>query len=145
MPSITQRIVFIALTIAAIHAWALEVAPVKALECWIAPENDRFLSEYIRCLHREPSEAPQQVAATDPDPEEALLEQLRQLLHRGRLETIDSFFKNHIEGLKLGKIASVRLGVYPSPWSWDEEMPHQLVRALLCPKGYSCPVSIRRN
>lgn len=124
-------------------AWAQEAGVVKALDCWVFEEKNFYKTHHIRCI-RDLSHLPALDNATAPA-NVITYEQIHRLLHQGSIEALDRYVQENIRMLKVGDMWSIRIYSYPSPWSWDEELPQQLVRSALCPKGYTCPVFIRRD
>lgn len=124
-------------------ARAQEEGKLLALDCWIFEEGDKFKTHHIRCI-RDRSHFPVEENSAAP-PNVVAYERLHQLLHQGSTEALDRYVRENISVLSNGDMRTIRIFTYPAPWSWNEEFPQKLVRAVLCPKGQSCPVFIRRD
>ncbi|MCK9283614.1 MAG: hypothetical protein M0P39_04960 [Rhodocyclaceae bacterium] len=115
--------------------------PGPGFDCWIGSDGSPYYTHYIRCMaDRDIPHEP-----VTENRVESLMESLHQELHGGSGASTERLFKSNIELVKEGGgIWNIRIHSYPADWSWNERMPEQLVRSVLCPSDAACPVMIRK-
>lgn len=126
-------------------AAATSVAPASAdsaamgLDCWVGRDGGKIQINYIRCI-----------ADRDlPHPElanqrlEAFLDELHRELHEKSGADAERMYKaNSTLVRESASVWNIRIVSYPYDWSWQEERPQRLVRAVLCPRDVTCTVKV---
>ena len=108
-------------------------------DCWIGLEGGHLQVNYIRCI-----------ADRDlPHPElanqrlDAFLDDLHNELHQKSGADAERLYKSNLSLIReSASVWSIRIVSYPYEWSWQEGLPQQLVRAVLCPKDNPCTVKV---
>jgi len=113
-------------------------AAMLSWDCWVSAAQ----TIAIRCITARESTPP-------PDPtqdlrEAALLDHVHNLIHSGRSGEIDGVILANLQVLKDGSVWTIHVWNQPYDSSWLEDRPAGLVRATLCPAGYSCSVLVTR-
>lgn len=122
------------------YAQTSEPPPLTTLswDCWVSTAQNIA----IRCIAaREGMPPPDQ---TQDPLEAALLGHVHNLIHSGRSTEIDGVVLSNIQVLKDGSVWTIHVWNHPYDSSWLEDRPARLVRATLCPAGYTCNVLIAR-
>lgn len=110
---------------------------VLAWDCWIGAEEPVKI-RCIRCRDKLPP------SDTDDDLESALLEHIHSRIHSGQTSELDRFVRQNAPVFLDTSIWTIFIHTLPYDSSWQEQRPQRLVRAVLCPQGYECPVLLRR-
>lgn len=117
------------------------VAPSNAgFDFWVGHDGKPFCIAYTRCFaDRDVPDVPINT------PIDSLVELLHREFHEGSSRGAEKAFNANVELIReAGGVSSIRIHAYPSDWSWQEGMPERLVRGVLCPRKWLCPVMVRR-
>ncbi len=109
------------------------------LDCWIGQDGTPLRIHYIRCI------ADRDLAHPELDDEalELLLDQLHRELHQMSGESAERLYRSKIDLLRESRsIWSIRIYSFPYEWSWADGRPQRLVRAVLCPNGVDCRITV---
>ncbi len=109
------------------------------LDCWVGRDGGQIQTNYIRCI-----------ADRDlPHPEladqrlNAFLDDLHKELHDKSGTDAERMYKSNSTLVReSASVWNIRIISYPYEWSWEEERPQQLVRAVLCPRDVTCTVKV---
>ena len=109
------------------------------LDCWVGLDRGQIQINYIRCIADRdlphPELADQRLSA--------FLDALHRELHDKSGADAERMYKaNTTLVQESSSIWNIRIMSYPYEWSWEEDRPQRLVRAVLCPKDVSCRVNV---
>ena len=117
-------------------------AAIFGFDCWVGIDVNRFATNYIRCMADR--DLPYQHL---PDPKsDAVMDILHTELHGRSGADAERLYKANIELIRESRsVWNIVIHSYPYEWSWQEGLPEQLVRAVLCPRDGTCRVLVTRH
>lgn len=114
-------------------------SPLIGLDCWVGQDGPPYHTNFIRCM----------VDRDLPHPElvdqrlDTFLEDLHKELHEKSGADAERMYKANVQLVRESQsIWNIRIISYPYEWSWTEGRPQQLVRSVLCPRDYTCLVTV---
>lgn len=106
-------------------------------DCWVSTTEPIA----IRCIVARETLAP---GADEGELEAALLDHIHSLIHARRTQEIDDVLLSNLPALREESVWSISIWNQPFDSSWLEDRPRHIVRAALCPSGYTCNVLLER-
>ncbi|MBI2313305.1 MAG: hypothetical protein HYU77_12475 [Betaproteobacteria bacterium] len=107
-------------------------------DCWVGAE----IPVTIRCIQDRDNLLRAEEFTSDL--EALLLDHIHSRIHSGDTSELDRFVRDNTRVFREGSIWTIQIHNFPYESSWVEERPQRLVRAVLCPPGYDCPVLLRK-
>lgn len=133
----TLTAVFLSLPSPETQAQTASETKVLAWDCWIGAEG----TVKIRCIRCRDKLPPSDL---DDDLESVLLEHIHGRIHSGQTSELDRFVQQNAQVFRETSLWTILIYSLPYDSSWLEQRPQRLVKAVLCPQGYECPVLLRR-
>lgn len=134
---VTLAALLLSLPAAETQAQTASEAKVLAWDCWIGAEG----IVKIRCILCRDKLPPSDL---DDDLESALLEHIHSRIHSGQTSELDRLVQQNAQIFRDTSLWTIFIHSLPYDSSWLEQRPQRLVRAVLCPQGYECPVLLPR-